>query len=129
MNRIRSKEKKVAEKKKKNLLHRTASRLRTFLRWRRAQRLDKQDAKRKKKEEERLHKTARELYNDPSVRLTNGLVFGQGGGVLNNDLLDATRARIEANDEASPSFQGINLSRQMPLEETRIDRDVARTME
>ena len=55
----------------------------------------------KEEEEERLRKTARELYNDPSVRLTNGLVFGQGGGVLNNGLLDATRARIEANDEAA----------------------------
>jgi len=75
--------------------------------------------------EERIHKTARELYNDPSVRLTSGLVFGQGGGVLNNDLLDATyRARIKANDEAAAVTVAIIEGRRRCTKRKRIEKRI-----
>ena len=81
---------------------------------------------RKKKEgEERIHKTARELYNDPSVPLTKGLVFAQGGAVLNNGLLDATcRARIKANDEAA-AVTAIIEGRRRCTKRKRIDKNNA----
>eukprot|EP00956_Cyclotella_meneghiniana_P019799 scaffold34424_cov91-Cyclotella_meneghiniana.AAC.1 len=63
----------------------------------------------KKEGEERIHKTARELYNDPSVRF---------------DLLDATcRARIKANDEAA-AVTAIIEGRRRCTKRKRIDKRI-----
>jgi len=59
----------------------------------------RQVGREKKEATENAHKSAREIYHDKSKRLTSGLVFANGDGVLNDDLLEATQARIKDNEE------------------------------